>query len=478
MVNNGNEIIAATRIAKRSIVIIAALIAAVFLVFVTERIFYQSKITFLSSIQKVAQEARHTILFSDEVLTGSARAFAATARLDDRVRYDAMVRIMNDALAKARSVASSETADQFLSATSVANDKLIAMETKSFELAAQGRLTEAHTVMHSTLYNYFKDRLKRGTDAYLRNIAREIESQFAKAWSERMKILAVMFGIVLAAFALVWRSVTKAMDKSEAAFLAADQKIRHELLEVHDANIRNLRMVQLGQLTATVAHELRNPLGAVRTSTFLLQRKTQDKGLGLEPLVQRIDNGISRCDEIITQLLDFSRTSAPKFARRKFDDWVCSVVEDMAPSIPASINITCDLGLEDLEVEFDEGRMRRCLINLISNASEAMCAKDGSVLPEMKLTPAITLSTRKTPQGVAFQVEDNGPGISPENLERIMDPLFTTKSFGTGLGLPAVRKILEQHGGGLKCTSETGNGAQFMAWIKIDHTQAATGQAA
>ena len=81
-----------------------------------------------------------------------------------------------------------------------------------------------------------------------------------------------------------------------------------KLREAQDEALRKGKMAQLGNLTATVAHELRNPLSTVRTSTYLLARKIKDKGLGVEPQLQRINNGVIRCDNIITQLLDFSRT--------------------------------------------------------------------------------------------------------------------------------------------------------------------------
>ncbi len=89
-------------------------------------------------------------------------------------------------------------------------------------------------------------------------------------------------------------------------------------------------MEQLGQLTATVAHELRNPLGAVRTSAFLLERKLKDKGLGIEAQLERINNGIVRCDNIITQLLDFSRTKQLQCQPGDLDDWLTGIVEEEA----------------------------------------------------------------------------------------------------------------------------------------------------
>ena len=115
----------------------------------------------------------------------------------------------------------------------------------------------------------------------------------------------------------------------------------------------------------------------------------------------------------------------------------------------------------------DPERMSRSLINLISNASEALVGKGDEHSGDADFSPNITIRSSRTARGVEISVSDNGPGISEENLLKIKEPLFTTKSFGTGLGLPAVEKILEQHDGGLDITSKLGEGACFTAWFPI-----------
>jgi signal transduction histidine kinase len=239
-----------------------------------------------------------------------------------------------------------------------------------------------------------------------------------------------------------------------------------KLKDTQDEMVKAGRMAQLGQLTATVAHELRNPLAAVRTSAFVLDRKVKGKGLGVEQQLMRIDNGVVRCDNIISQLLDFARTRPAQYKRHEFDSWIAKIVEEEAAKLPDSINIECLLGLGGLEAAFDADRLSRCIINLISNASEAMVGKaDASVA--MVEVPVIKIATRRTSRGIEFSVADNGPGISAENLKKIKEPLFTTKTYGTGLGLPAVEKILEQHNGGLDVTSRPGEGACFTAWFPL-----------
>jgi signal transduction histidine kinase len=239
------------------------------------------------------------------------------------------------------------------------------------------------------------------------------------------------------------------------------------LKSAQDQLVKKGRMEQMGQLTATIAHELRNPLGAVRTSAFLLERKTRGKELGIEGQIQRINNGITRCDDIITQLLDFSRSKQVVTNMEDFDHWLERVVAEEAQKLPAAVSISCMLGLDHLNVPFDPSRMQRAVTNLLANASEAMVGNGDDPARFAVAEPEISVVTRREGDDVLLIVSDNGPGISPENLSRIREPLFTTKSFGTGLGLPAVEQIVVQHGGLLKVESEVGKGASFTIRLPL-----------
>jgi len=240
-----------------------------------------------------------------------------------------------------------------------------------------------------------------------------------------------------------------------------------KLKDAQDALVKKGRMEQMGQLTATIAHELRNPLGAVRTSVFLLERKVKDKGLGVESQLQRINNGVTRCDSIITQLLDFSRTKQLECRSDDIDQWLAKIVEDEARRLPSCIHVDCYLGLEGAMVPFDPGRLQRALVNLIANAAEAMVGNGEVPLAGQTQTPRITIGTRLESGLVRIEVTDNGPGIASETLERIREPLFTTKSFGTGLGIPAVEQIASQHGGSLAIFSELGKGSSFVISLPL-----------
>ena len=240
-----------------------------------------------------------------------------------------------------------------------------------------------------------------------------------------------------------------------------------QLKDAQDALVKKGRMEQMGQLTATIAHELRNPLGTVRTSVFLMERKLKTSNLGLEPQMQRINNGIMRCDNIISQLLDFSRTRQIEAKPADLDGWLGTLIEEESRKLPSQISIECELGLSGTLVPFDPGRLQRAVLNLLSNAVEAMVGKGDQTFTKEGKKPLISIHTATDGQNAWISVKDNGPGIAAEMIERVREPLFTTKSFGTGLGIPAIEQIAVQHGGSLNITSVSGEGAQFTLVLPL-----------
>ena len=248
-----------------------------------------------------------------------------------------------------------------------------------------------------------------------------------------------------------------------------------ELHAAQDEIIKKGKLAQMGQLVATVAHELRNPLSSVRTSAFLLRRKLANLPVDVDTQLQRIDSSVARCDAVITQFLDYAKSNQLEYTESNFDNWVARTVEEEAQKLPNAVAVECILGLDNRSVSFDQSRLSRALINLISNASEAMVGKGQDPTKFSCPSPKITIVTRLSGEHIEIDVCDNGPGIPDENVDKILEPLFTTKNFGTGLGLPAVRQVLEQHGGGIRVKGGFGTGAVFTAWLplKIRKTSAA-----
>ena len=247
---------------------------------------------------------------------------------------------------------------------------------------------------------------------------------------------------------------------------ASEVAARQHTIAMQGELMKREHLAQLGTLTATVAHEIRNPLGVVRTSAFLLRRKVADRNLGLETQLQRIDNGVSRCDAIINQLIDFARSGELEQAPVEMDNWIERVVIEEAVRIPDFIRIACDLALGNQTMAIDAQQMQRVIANLMTNAMEAIqtsCNFAGAseTTPDHK----ITIASRLTSRGVEIRIADTGSGIAPEVKDKILTPMFTTKSFGTGLGLSASYNILERHGGGLDFENLPEGGACFTVWL-------------
>jgi signal transduction histidine kinase len=338
------------------------------------------------------------------------------------------------------------------------------------------------------------------SEKFRQRYASLLQDRNAETHKRILNFLLTSFATVLlglgSAFAM-YRSTLKHLDEVESAKISALRSQAHAekmstelhninddmvrvnkelannmqmLKDAQDALVKKGRMEQMGQLTATIAHELRNPLGAVRTSAFLIERKIKGKELGIEPQIARINNGVTRCDDIITQLLDFSRSKKLSCRSENLDKWLEKIVSEEASQLPSAVAIDCLLGMKDVEVPFDPSRLQRAIINLVSNASEAMVGNGEDPSRYAVAAPRITITTKIANEFAVISVKDNGPGIAPENLEKIREPLFTTKSFGTGLGLPAVDQIVIQHGGVLDIFSEPGQGATFTIKLPLQST--------
>ncbi len=239
-----------------------------------------------------------------------------------------------------------------------------------------------------------------------------------------------------------------------------------ELKEAQDELLRKGRIEQLGQLTATIAHEIRNPLGAIRTSAFMLERRMTKAGIDTGEMIERIYNSVNRCDAIISQLHDFARVKEPNLSAVKLDDWLSKVVREEAKRLPNDVFIECALGLNDAQVTFDPVHMQRAVINLLNNSSEAFQFQDSQADSAGK-QKTIWVSTTLDGAFAQLRVADNGPGIASEYLSKIREPLYTTKSFGSGLGIPVVEQIVEMQNGQLDIASELGAGTRVTIKLPL-----------
>ena len=226
-----------------------------------------------------------------------------------------------------------------------------------------------------------------------------------------------------------------------------------ELRAAQERLVRTEKLAAIGQLSAGISHELRNPLGAIRNAWFSIERRIRratDPDPRIEKLAGIIDAELDRCANFVGQLLDYTRERPPHrvpYPLPKLIDDTFAVVAKPAPAIELLADVP-----ETLPVPMvDTDQFRQILVNLVQNALEAVDRETGRV----------TVTARENDGWFRLEIADNGAGIPPEVQERIFEPLFTTKQRGTGLGLPIVASMVRRHDARIELDSEVGRGTRF-----------------
>ena len=233
--------------------------------------------------------------------------------------------------------------------------------------------------------------------------------------------------------------------------------------------VRNERLAAIGQLTGTVSHELRNPLGTIRSSFAIVGSHLQTTHGPVARAFERIERNIDRCVTIIDELLAYTRVRDIHLEPVVIDDWLTEQVVD--EDIPHSISVVLDCQ-SGATIFMDRERLRRAILNVLQNAWQAFTESEYECAQ-----PTVAITTRVEDGRLALRIADNGPGIPEDIRERIFDPLFSTKSFGVGLGLPLVRQIVDQHGGEITVDTTLGEGTTITLMVPITAGQAADARA-
>jgi len=211
---------------------------------------------------------------------------------------------------------------------------------------------------------------------------------------------------------------------------------------------RSDRLAAIGQVAGGVAHELRNPLNVVKTSVYYLMNAKQPNPEKTRQHLDRIERQVGLADSVITALSDFARLPVPEMSPIPVEASLREVVE--LTGLPGGIQVTFDFPTSLPAVLGDARQLKIVFSNLVRNARDAM--PQGG---------ALAISGRSQRADVEITVADSGVGIRREDLERIMEPLYSTKARGIGLGLAITRSILDKHGGRLQVASEPGKGSRF-----------------
>ncbi|MDH5674088.1 MAG: ATP-binding protein [Myxococcales bacterium] len=232
--------------------------------------------------------------------------------------------------------------------------------------------------------------------------------------------------------------------------------------------LQSERLATLGRLAATVSHELRNPLGAISSGAFVIERKLE--GYDDEVVARnlaRIVQAIGQCNHIIDELLEYTRSTELGLNRVVLDAWLEQTLSSL--TVNSRIELVWRPDAPGVEVELDERRMARVIDNVVTNAAQAMVDPDGRALGP--LPPRIEVTTGSGNfDGIEICIRDTGIGISEEHRDRLFEPLFSTKTFGVGLGLTIVRQIVAQHGGRIELNPRPGGGTEVRISIPRHHT--------
>jgi signal transduction histidine kinase len=216
------------------------------------------------------------------------------------------------------------------------------------------------------------------------------------------------------------------------------------------------QLASLGQLSAGLAHEIKNPLAGIQGALEVLKHETADSATA--HLYDEMLGELRRVNGILQRLLDSGRPAPVRLARTSLARLLSETVELMRPALGRK-NVEVEARVEgDLpEIQVDAAKIRQVLVNLIQNAGEAMGEKGGHV--------TVRASALPSDDGIVLVVEDDGPGISRGDLEHLFEPFFTTKFTGTGLGLTISKGLIEQHGGRIEVDSEPGRGTTFFVFL-------------
>ena len=237
-----------------------------------------------------------------------------------------------------------------------------------------------------------------------------------------------------------------------------------ELRVTRETLARNQSLAALGEMTGSVVHDLRNPLGAIEISFDVIRIKCEAAKVDVDRAIGRVQRNIRRCDNLIGELLDLTRVEELHAKPTVLDVWLSEILDEQF--VPNSITIDRELRAGAAAVDFDREQIRRAVINLLENACQAMVVdENGDGAASRK---QLTVSTRRLPGRIEIEIADTGRGIPKDDLSKVLEPLFSTKEVGTGLGLASVQRIMARHNGGVEIASTLQRGTQVRLWLPLD----------
>ncbi len=247
--------------------------------------------------------------------------------------------------------------------------------------------------------------------------------------------------------------------ESQAEVLLDQQRRQTELAEakldeLSQQLVQQTRFATIGQWTASIAHEIRNPLGAVRNAAYLLKQQFAHKDQEAVHYLEMIDQEVETVAQVIRSMLEMVQSKDPVKTNFDLSSMILEVFERTGK--PVDIQLDFVARPDPFFIHADQGMLRQVITNLIANAIQAV-KKEG----------VIRVEAIRDAEHNRISVQDNGPGIDVEHQKQLFDPLFTTKAKGTGLGLAICQEIIKRHGGTIQLQEHAG-GALFCILLPRD----------
>ena len=237
------------------------------------------------------------------------------------------------------------------------------------------------------------------------------------------------------------------------------------LREIQNELVRSEKLISLGRISAGVAHEIRNPLNAMKGAITLLQRRRSGDPL-MDEYTQIILEEIERLNLFVTEFLYFAKQAPPNPVPTNVNDLVQNTLTLFNEKLQErDISLRKDFDVRLPCALIDPRQMEQVIVNLIINALDAM---SGGGTMEVRTQYLAEGQAHPAPAAMVC-IKDNGPGISDQNMQSIFEPFFSTKEGGTGLGLPISVGIVESHGGRLRIVSKQGEGTEAMFTLPLRH---------
>lgn len=240
-----------------------------------------------------------------------------------------------------------------------------------------------------------------------------------------------------------------------------NQMVRN-LRRIQAKLVKSEKLVSLGRMAAGVAHEIRNPMNTMNVTLGLLKRKIADKPEVME-LAERISEEISRVDHFLSEFLSYSRQPPPKPIPTNVNEVIEDILSECSTR-PEGEGVVMESHLDPRVplIPLDPFQIERALKNVVVNGLEAMPG-GGRLIITTKWPSDDEME--KSGDTLELSISDSGPGMKQEDLQNVFDPFYTTKEFGTGLGLPITQSILEGHGGRIHIRTKAGEGTTVIIAI-------------